>query len=294
MTESFLQIVLREGWSWVIRIMPMPWRGSLAAVLLLYVLFLLFWRIAPWGLIAILYLAQGGAWLLRRVLLGIEMIISEKASGGQKLTDLLAAFSGAVDWSVIRFNKMTEASLTFLQNLKTKPWHPRPLWFIPALALAPAVYYIGQRGRDGFGDTAIYQFARQGLGWWHSCEHYFLSGTLPAPSPDYECVQRSTPHVVKSGETLTRIAKLYGVRHEEIILDNPDELPPKLSLALQKMGIVSKAAPSPDPTALPLRSDVNNLQPGLKLKIPLRERASITKTPVTSNSTPTMPAPPRP
>src|SRR5688572_27760959 len=113
MIESLLstpQAVVSWFWGGVVSTVPMPWRGSLAAALLAYLLRPLIRVGAPWLLIGVLSLVRGVCWATPRLTLFVEGMASNLLDkAGIKFTRALGFFSYIVVRSFARIDNLSRS-----------------------------------------------------------------------------------------------------------------------------------------------------------------------------------------
>jgi len=308
---SMLQSATSWLWGGAVNTISMPWRGSLAVVFAAYAFRPLIRRGAPWLTIGILWLARGVCWATPRLLLLIEGVMSnllEKAgirptrlqaffsdtavrafagldSRSRSLIDKMRSSGKPLRGSYIRVNGKIVSTDKTRSSVKTRsPFRLR--WVILAAALVPVIFYSTLSSRK------YLDVVPPGLAWWHSFEHFLLSGAFP-PSRKHD---RHTLRV--KDECLTDVncllheaLKTGKATDAELRLDNPDKFPSRASIWLlgrlradwiersQQSGLLRELLPSPTPTPMPdptlIPTDGSSSPP------PLSSRPKATRTPVT-------------
>jgi hypothetical protein len=236
----------------ILVLMPMPWRAGLVTLSAVIILYWLMRRLFSWliGKLTrfLLFLLESVASLLLLPEYWVTSWLRRRGRqplpGAYAFGDMLQGILGLV-----------HTGLSKLANISEKQWHLKRRWIVVIGAIPILLWYV----RPALGDTIVGDFIDRGEVWWYSLEGWGLTGkwepsaqhprdvkptatrtvprltTTPAPEGTRTPIPRRTRsptvkpgyeiHVVKSGDSLSKIADKYGTTVEYIIEANKEEYP---------------------------------------------------------------------
>lgn len=243
---SMPQSAVSWFWGGVVNTISMPWRASLAVILAVYA----FRLGGPWLLRGILWLVRGICWTLM-LIEGLVTSLLKKAGIEQK--KLLSVFSEAV-------YGLGSRSQSWMTKLKASGKKRRPLhlrWVLLAATVVAAIFFYALPNHQ---EPDV---VPPSLAWWHSFEHFLLSGTLPSGQQHLSYPLPAKGNCLTNSDCLLGEALRTGKASEaELRLDNPDQFPSQGSVWFlerlhpdwikysQQTGFLKELLPSPTPAAM--------------------------------------------
>jgi hypothetical protein len=242
----------------ILVLMPMPWRAGLVILAAIIILYWLVLRLFPWliekPIRFLLFLSEGVASLL---LLPEYWTTSWlRRSGRQPLLGTYAF--GDMLQGIL---SLIHTGVTKLANISENQWHLKWHWIVVIAAIPISLWYV----RPALSETTVGNFIDRGEAWWYSLEGWGLTGkwepsaqhardvrpaaTRTVPKPTATPKVRATPlsertrtpmpkrtrtptvkpgyeaYIVKSGDSLSKIADKHGTTVEDIIEANKGKYP---------------------------------------------------------------------
>jgi len=251
-----LQDTIRVIWE-ILLLVPMPWSAGLIILVAVILLRWLVWRSFPW---LIEKLARFLSFLVESIaslfLLPEHLITKQLRQSGRQPLPGTYAFGDILQGIV----SLVHTGTTKLGDVLAKQWH-LPKWWIVLIVATPIVlWYV----RPLLGEITAANYIDRGVAWWYSLEGWALTGewvspthvapvirpgaTSPAPSsstvtprptttprvrvtpsPRPTRTRTATPtyttYTVQPGDSLSKIAKRFGVSVEDIVEANRKKYP---------------------------------------------------------------------
>jgi len=242
-----LQDTIRIVWE-ILLLVSMPWRAGLIILVAVILLRWLVWRSLPWLIEKLarllLFLVEGIASLL---LLPEYWITKRLRQSGRQLLPGSYAFGDILQGIV----GLIHAGTTKLGDASAKQWRLPKRWVALIVAIPILLWYV----RPLLDETTAANYVDRGVAWWYSFEGWVLTGewaSLPAYLEDHPSIPPSykltptpratatrtprptrtpTPtgayeiYVVQEGDSLSKIAKRFGVTVEDIVKANRTKYP---------------------------------------------------------------------
>jgi len=259
---KLLQDAIRAIWE-IALLVPMPWRAGLIILVAVLLLYWLVWRLLPWLIeklaYLLLFLVEGIASLF---LLPEYLITKQLRQGGHRplpgtyaLGDILQGIVGLIHAGTTKLTDFLEK-----QRRLSKRWVTLVVLIAAALI---SLWYV-----QPLLDETVAAYIDQGIAWWYSLEGWALTGewtspvqaaptitsgaTSPTPSngtatptlattpratvtptPRLTRTPTATPaytiYIVQRGDSLSRIAKRFGVSVEDLVAANKVKYPSLLT-----------------------------------------------------------------
>ncbi len=253
---KLLQDAIRVIWEILLPV-PMPWRAGLIVLVIVLFLYWSVWRSFPWLIEKLarllLFLAEGITSLL---LLPEYWITKLLRQSGRRPLPGSYAFGDVLQGVV----SLIHTGITKLADAFEGRWRLSKWWVVLILATPILLWYV----RPSLGETTVANYIDRGVAWWYSLEGWALTGewvspihvvptispgaTSPAPSgstvtprptttpgvrvtpssgPTRTCTATPTYtiYTVQPGDSLSKIAKKFGVSVEDIVEANREKYP---------------------------------------------------------------------
>lgn len=255
-----LQDALRAIWE-ILLLVAMPWRAGLVILVAVLLLYWLVWRLFPWLLEKLfrllLFLVEGTVSLF---LLPEYLITKQLRQRGRRPLPGTYAFGDILQGIVSVFH----GGATGLADFLKKRWRLSKRWVFLWVALIAVASILLWYVRPFLDETVAATHIDRGVVWWYSLEGWVLTGewaspaqAAPAiepgitssatsgntvtprsattPSADVTPTLRPTPlptatpaytvYVVQPGDSLSKIAKRFGVSVEDLVAANKAKYP---------------------------------------------------------------------
>lgn len=256
---KLLQDAIRAIWE-IVLLVPTPWRAGLIILVAMLLLYWLVWRLLPWLIeklaYLLLFLVEGIASLL---LLPEYLITKQLRQGGHRPLPGTYALGDMLQGIV----RLIHAGTTKLADVLEKQWRLPKRWtalVVLIVATLILLWYV----RPFLDETIAATYIDQGAAWWYSLEGWVLTGewvspahaaptikpgaTSPAPlggtvtprpttipgagvtpTPRPARTPTATPaytiYIVQRGDSLSKIAKRFGISVEDLVAANKGKYP---------------------------------------------------------------------
>jgi LysM repeat protein len=241
-------------------LVPMPWRAGLVILVAVLLLYWLVWRLLPWLIEKLAHLLLFSVEGIASLLLLPEYLITKKLrQGGRQPLPGAYGFGGILQWIV----GLIHAGTTKLTDVLEKQWRLSRWWAVLVVLIVATLtllWYV----RPFLNETVAATYIDQGAAWWYSLEGWALTGrwtspsqvlptikpgvTSPTPSdrtvtPSPATMPRATftpttgpmrtrtvtpayrTYIVQPGDSLSKIAKDFGVSVEDLVATNKVKYP---------------------------------------------------------------------
>lgn len=239
-----LRDTIRAFWE-ILLLVPMPWRAGLVILVAMILLRWLVWRSFPWLIERLarllLLLVEGIASLL---LLPEYLITKQLRQGGRQ--PLPGTY--AIGDTLQRIVGLIHAGTTKLADIFEKQWRLPKRWIVLIVAIPILLWYV----RPFLGEITAADYIDRGITWWYSLEGWVLTNEwvpLNRATSDDAVIPRTTVvpratatptqrlrrtptatsaykiYVVQKGDSLSKIAKRFGVTVEDLVEANRARYP---------------------------------------------------------------------